>query len=180
MDISSPLPPLRPSSVDDNNEPASSTPKPSHVHPRSCTFCRHRKVKCDRQQPCSNCVRACHGPGCVYPPGPGRAAKQSRKTLNSELVDRLSRLEAIIRSRALPDPETSSTRSVEVDKYSVDTENTSSVTNSLDYSSSIDRQLGRLVIDETKSYYISNILWANLGSEVCDMRFRLRYVCLMT
>ncbi|KAK9366136.1 hypothetical protein V1509DRAFT_308082 [Lipomyces kononenkoae] len=170
MDISSPLPPLRPSSVNHSNGPASSTPKPSHVHPRSCTFCRHRKVKCDRQQPCANCVRACHGHGCVYPPGPGRAAKQSRKTLNSELVDRLSRLETIIRRRALPDPETSSTRSVEIDKHSLDTENASSVTSSLDHSSSVDQQLGRLVIDETRSYYISNILWANLGSEIEELR----------
>jgi hypothetical protein len=171
MDISSPLPPLQPSSVNEENGSASSTSKPSHFHPRSCTSCRHRKVKCDRQQPCSNCVRACHGHGCVYPPGPGRAAKQSRKILNSELVDRLSRLEAIIRHWALPDPETSSTRSVVVDENSLDTENTSSITSSLDHSSSIDQQLGRLVIDETRSYYISNILWANLGSEVCNMRF---------
>jgi hypothetical protein len=31
---------------------------------------------------------------------------------------------------------------------------------------SIDQQLGRLMIDDSKSYYVSNILWANLGNEV--------------
>lgn len=171
MDISSPLPPLQPSSGNDDGGSASSTSKPSIFHPRSCTFCRQRKVKCDRQQPCSTCVRACHGPRCVYPPGPGRATKQSRKILNSELVDRLSRLETIIRQGTLLDPEASSIRSVKADKHSLDTENTTSFTGCLDDSGSIDQQLGRLVIDETRSYYISNILWANLGSEVCHMKY---------
>lgn len=30
----------------------------------------------------------------------------------------------------------------------------------------IDRQLGHLVVDESRSYYVSNVLWASLSSEV--------------
>ncbi|KUI72477.1 hypothetical protein VM1G_07434 [Cytospora mali] len=36
--------------------------------------------------------------------------------------------------------------------------------------SSLDGQFGRLVIDESKSYYVSNVLWANLANEVGEMR----------
>lgn len=33
-------------------------------------------------------------------------------------------------------------------------------------SSSLDVQFGRLVINDSKSYYVGNVLWANLANEV--------------
>lgn len=39
---------------------------------------------------------------------------------------------------------------------------------SKDESSTVDKQLGRLVIDDTRSYYVSNKLWANLTNEVSN------------
>ncbi|KAK7745795.1 hypothetical protein SLS53_002512 [Cytospora paraplurivora] len=39
---------------------------------------------------------------------------------------------------------------------------------------SLDKHFGQLLIEETKSYYVSNVLWANLASEVDDMREMLR------
>ncbi|ROV92229.1 hypothetical protein VPNG_09657 [Cytospora leucostoma] len=39
---------------------------------------------------------------------------------------------------------------------------------------SLDKHFGQLLIEETKSYYVSNVLWANLVSEVDDMREMLR------
>ncbi|KAI9041902.1 transcription factor domain-containing protein [Aspergillus affinis] len=62
---------------------------------RSCLSCRTRKIKCDRQRPCANCERL--DVHCVYPPGPGRAPKQPRATRDARLLDRVSRLETIIR-----------------------------------------------------------------------------------
>ncbi|CAI7634544.1 unnamed protein product [Penicillium pancosmium] len=37
-------------------------------------------------------------------------------------------------------------------------------------SSTVDKQLGRLVIDDTRSYYVSNKLWANLTNEIEELR----------
>lgn len=34
--------------------------------PRSCVVCRNRRVRCDKQSPCSNCRRA--GIACIFPP----------------------------------------------------------------------------------------------------------------
>ncbi|KAH7175244.1 hypothetical protein EDB81DRAFT_895687 [Dactylonectria macrodidyma] len=42
---------------------------------RSCTTCRRRKVKCNKERPCSNCIR--NGVDCIFPP-PGRARPTPR------------------------------------------------------------------------------------------------------
>lgn len=59
----------------------------------SCGSCRQRKVKCPRDQPaCSQCVK--FSLSCVYPTRkPTRRALRPRQ---SELLDRLSRLESIV------------------------------------------------------------------------------------
>ncbi|KAI1635004.1 fungal-specific transcription factor domain-containing protein [Biscogniauxia mediterranea] len=164
--------------------PSSSAPYP---HIRSCTLCRQRKVKCDRQHPCSGCSRS--GSDCVYPPGPGRAAKRSRKTLDNQLLGRLSKLENIIKRLQTqtesqgPEPsherpgaaayaETSaspaggSSRAIQGPRIPQPTEPGPSLTPE----PLVTQNLGRLMIDETKSYYIGNILWAELGNEIEELR----------
>lgn len=74
------------------------------LNPRSCVTCRRRKVRCDKQMPCSNCRRA--QIPCIFP-APGRAPRQQRpKDPNAppksssqrevELVKRLRKLEGIV------------------------------------------------------------------------------------
>ncbi|OIW33158.1 hypothetical protein CONLIGDRAFT_651873 [Coniochaeta ligniaria NRRL 30616] len=131
--------------------------KQAPLRQHRCNFCGHRKVKCDRQQPCSNCASATVA--CVYPAGPGRAPKKPRGGLDPELVERVSRLESIIRSLKA---QAKSGRLNE--KPNVSKSPTSS------QGGSIDRELGRLVIDDTRSYYVSNILWANLTNEIEELQ----------
>ncbi|KAI1282854.1 fungal-specific transcription factor domain-containing protein [Xylaria sp. FL0933] len=69
----------------DNSEPQK---KP----PLSCTSCRARKLKCDKQNPCRNCERS--GAECVFPAR--KRIQRPRKTKNSELLQRLNRLESIV------------------------------------------------------------------------------------
>lgn len=145
-------------------------PWPPHSHPRSCTTCRHRKVKCDRKQPCAICVRA--GIQCVYPPGPGRAPKRLWTALDARLLDRLSRLETMIRhlerqegQRMKGTTATSSELNQQLqmpDDHDQDSESLSS----LSTNTRIERHPGRLLIDETRSCYISNSLLASMGDEV--------------
>ncbi|KND90938.1 putative transcriptional regulatory protein [Tolypocladium ophioglossoides CBS 100239] len=74
------------------------------LNPRSCVTCRRRKVRCDKQMPCSNCRRALIP--CIFP-APGRAPRQQRPRdpnaapKNSsqrevELIKRLRKLEGIV------------------------------------------------------------------------------------
>lgn len=148
---------------------------PLHFHIRSCSSCRQRKVKCDRQRPCTNCIRS--GVECVYPPGRGRAPKRPRGALNVQLSQRLSRLETIIRSFETPENQRGSTlnpmgpalRSSTMEKGAPQDHQLrpGHYTSNLDPELSIEQRLGRLLINETQSYYVSNVLWANLGDEVC-------------
>ncbi|KAF3763953.1 hypothetical protein M406DRAFT_227231, partial [Cryphonectria parasitica EP155] len=150
------------------------------IHLRSCVLCRQRKVKCDRQQPCSHCTRS--GNDCVYPSGRGRAPKRPRRDVEEQLAEKLSRLETIIKrlasenasqANALSARQTDSPPTPGPSRPADDAG--SNTASSLDRSSSpglssIEGQLNRLVIDPKKSYYVSNPLWASLASEIDELR----------
>jgi hypothetical protein len=51
-------------------------PAPAAQKPRSCVTCRQRKVRCDKQTPCSNCRRG--GIPCVLP-SPERTPRWARR-----------------------------------------------------------------------------------------------------
>ena len=146
-------------------------------------------MKCDRQRPCGICART--DIECVYPPGPGRAPKRPRRALDTKLLDRLSRLEYIVKSlenhrggnqghegfdaldrSTIRRPELQATdREGHHDMSRSESEHqdfklVGSVSSPSDKPPSTSRQFGRLLIDETQSYYISNVLLASLGDEV--------------
>lgn len=91
--------------------PTSSAPSKLHVdahgrtlNPRSCVTCRKRKVKCDKTHPCNNCNRA--HIECVFP-APGRAPRKARKAgegRDKELLDRLRRLEGVVKGLGVEVP----------------------------------------------------------------------------
>ena len=62
----------------------------------ACTVCKQRKVKCNRSDPCSNCVKA--GVACKFVP-PASSRRRKHKTTRREgLHARLSRYERILQS----------------------------------------------------------------------------------
>ncbi|KAI0441194.1 fungal-specific transcription factor domain-containing protein [Xylaria telfairii] len=138
--------------------------QPTHL--RSCVLCRQRKVKCDRRQPCSNCLRA--GANCVHPPGAGRAAKRPRQAVDVKVLDRLSQLETTIRRLqqqtkerdAEPQITSESPQALEsrvlADEASQETEAAT--------------ELGRLVVEESQSRYVSNVMWADLTESIEQLR----------
>ncbi|KAL9013317.1 MAG: hypothetical protein Q9173_001989 [Seirophora scorigena] len=63
----------------------------------SCTLCRRRKVKCDRNLPCANCVRAqadCIPSSNAHTPR-GRLGGRKRQA-NQKLLERISNLEGLV------------------------------------------------------------------------------------
>ncbi|KAI0023879.1 fungal-specific transcription factor domain-containing protein [Xylariomycetidae sp. FL0641] len=60
--------------------------------PLSCTSCRARKLRCDRRTPCGNCVRS--RSECILPTR--KRIQRPRQTKNSELLQRLNRLESLV------------------------------------------------------------------------------------
>lgn len=59
----------------------------------SCVLCQQRKVRCDKNKPCANCVKA--GVECkIVPPQPPRRRK--KKPHERELIERLRKYETLL------------------------------------------------------------------------------------
>ena len=90
--------------------PSSSVPsRPTY----SCIRCADRKVKCDRQSPCSACVK--HNVDCVFKPSPP-SRKRQKRVKDQVLTDRLRHYEALLQEQGidpskLPDTPDSEPRS---------------------------------------------------------------------
>jgi hypothetical protein len=136
----------------------------------SCVTCRRRKVKCNRRDPCSNCVKT--GIACVFPAS-ARKFERASKPPKIDVIDRLKRLEDMVKNIQHPIfPETTSPP--------MDTAGNGIVTAFekcpfLDTDPRVARQkhgspeeFGRLMVDNGCSRYISNRLWASLSDQVCS------------
>lgn len=78
---------------------SANTAKRPRQDPVSCGFCRSKKLKCDRQQPCSNCAArnlVCDGQS----QSSSRNAQATADNDNVAILARLKRLEDIVLSQA--------------------------------------------------------------------------------
>ena len=153
--------------------------------------CRRRKVRCNKQSPCSNCIKS--GVECVFPLS-RQASRKSRRPADEEVLSRLRHLEDVIEhlrgknaeagstpslssAQAAPLSTTSSTAATEasaattckpaepqkaVDRVCAFADSDPKKASSQKF----ENEFGRLVIDESRSRYVSNLLWASLGNEV--------------
>jgi hypothetical protein len=73
--------------------------EPSKSRPRvlACTECSARKVKCDRNFPCGNCIKA--SKRCV--PSTLTPRKRRRKVAERDLVERLHHYEGLLRQNKI-------------------------------------------------------------------------------
>ena len=152
------------------------------LNPRSCVTCRRRKVRCNKQYPCSNCAKA--KVPCIFP-APERAKRRPRKPPDSEMMARLRRLEGVIQGMGM---------SVEEELAGANGDGMSSGASPDDMSMAqagtqssavregmsqmpishspgpmngdMNNDFSRLVVNEGRSRYVNNRFWATLGSEV--------------
>lgn len=57
----------------------------------SCAHCRHAKLKCDRENPCSQCIKKGRASLCIYP------APTKRKKPAASMQNRLKHLESLVK-----------------------------------------------------------------------------------
>lgn len=160
--------PSRPNQADQTQQP--------QLNPRSCVTCRRRKVRCNKREPCSNCVKA--GIECVFP-GPGRAPRKPRRTPDAELLSRLRRLEGVVESlggaaaidrlalanSTAPPPLTVRDNN-KLQACGACDDIFQSDQNTVQCRKDVQEEFGRLVIDEGRSQYVSNRFWASVGDQV--------------
>jgi hypothetical protein len=163
------------------------------LNPRSCVTCRRRKVKCDKKPVCTNCIKA--HIECIYP-SPGRAPRKPRKPQDSELIDRLKKLEGVVQmlgSQVQPEDGSSPAKDGEKPTEGEGTEtHEEKIKKAIRELKDLKRQrreaegdkkqsattglenrFGRLVVDEGRSRYINPSFWASLSNEVRGMLFYL-------
>lgn len=103
----------------DTSEPGTSSHAPQQTKrtrrriPVSCTLCHTRKLKCDRQKPCSSCQMRGEAPKCNYiskiADGQTSGSKRRRPAIkDEELQRRLDNLERLIVEAASGKPEAGS------------------------------------------------------------------------
>ncbi|ETS80340.1 hypothetical protein PFICI_07869 [Pestalotiopsis fici W106-1] len=125
----------------------SSTPTGSGRTPRvlACVLCQHRKIKCDRNSPCSNCLKA--GVTCT-PSTPAPARKRRRP--NQDLQQRLARCEELLQEYATAKPPSTGTE--------------------VPNSGEPWKSMGKLVVDDSGVRFMDSFLWATVHDEVRAMR----------
>ncbi|KAF3484020.1 fungal specific transcription factor domain-containing protein [Arthroderma uncinatum] len=152
-------------------------------NPRSCVTCRRRKVRCNKNHPCSNCVKA--KIECVYP-SPGRAPRKSKKPRDTELLARLRTLENIVRNLGGPEAisgtgpilsnEISPGQSPNNKQQERETDGSGAVQQNAAIKnedpgvSEIEENMGKLMAGEGGSQYVSHRFWTSFGKTVDDLK----------
>ncbi|EXL42175.1 hypothetical protein FOCG_15525 [Fusarium oxysporum f. sp. radicis-lycopersici 26381] len=145
----------------------------------SCSSCRQRKLKCDRDEPCSNCVA--RNVSCQYAPWPrGRVAAQRRDSRQHDLSDRVRHLEQLLGSivQQLPTQQGTSNGSP-----SIKSPASTYVTNSLATGShqgshrssqeGSEVKPGRMMANPNETIYVSSSHWSAICHEVEHIREHL-------
>ena len=83
-----------PSTIAAETPKSNAAPAPPRKHP--CLLCQQRKVRCDRNEPCSNCVKAGAAKCEAAPQYPPR--KRKKRFPEAELLARLRRYERHLRN----------------------------------------------------------------------------------
>ncbi|KAH7150336.1 fungal-specific transcription factor domain-containing protein [Dactylonectria estremocensis] len=131
----------------------------------SCASCRQRKLKCDRNQPCSNCLA--RDAECTYASGRrGRGFPQSRGG-NPQLEDRIRRLEQLISTMASQTPQQAESNSASSNKQKASSNATSSYS---DPAELLEIKPGRMMASDNQTTYVSGTHWAALCNEVAELR----------
>ncbi|EOD46576.1 putative c6 transcription protein [Neofusicoccum parvum UCRNP2] len=176
--ISKPSPPT-------HNHSISSASGSSGLNPRSCVTCRRRKVKCDKKHPCTNCTKA--RIECIFP-APGRAPRKARKPPDAELLERLRKLEGMVKTLGGAEADDDKAQTSEGEKPVETAVDTTEVRAEQPKNRNIENEdcakyarylppedktiagletrFGRLVVNEGRSRYINSSFWASLNNEV--------------
>ncbi|KEF54425.1 uncharacterized protein A1O9_09592 [Exophiala aquamarina CBS 119918] len=138
----------------------------------SCIRCFERKVKCDKENPCSNCVKS--RVECVFrvPPAPRRRKKRPQEEI---LLARLKHCEDLLRSKGIEvgTSETPGQGSVPSGPASHDPSLPNPDTGlsgnqppgTVVFFPGPDARNGQLIVDHGKSRFIENNLWTSVSEE---------------
>ncbi|RSL41187.1 hypothetical protein CEP53_012909 [Fusarium sp. AF-6] len=137
----------------------------SHKAPRvlACVLCQHRKIKCDRNTPCSNCIKA--NVTCT-PSTPAPARKRRRP--NQDLQERLARCEQLLKQYAdgtVPSPSAQASPAMNSAMSDVMVSTPNNCDSQMKW-----KPTGKMVKEEGGVRFMDSYLWANIHEELQAMK----------
>ncbi|CAG8972941.1 hypothetical protein HYALB_00001361 [Hymenoscyphus albidus] len=160
-------------------EPTLSAPSlPSkNTRGHSCVLCQRRKVRCDRQKPCSNCLKS--RAECV-PSAPPLPRRRQKKVTETDLLAKVRRYEHLLKNHGILTEEDDDAegegpgaeeKRVERHEYKSSRENGGPPHQSMCISTKAPEAVtGALITNKGESHYVENTLWENLREEIEDPR----------
>ena len=165
----------------------------SSMKQRSCVVCRSRKVRCDKQSPCSNCRRAniaCVVPSADRPPkwarrleritntaAPPANAPQDTDPGVGQVMDRLRNLESLVKELSSQLEQANAAASAAGGSSGVNSPESPQNERDGDHQKGIPsttstvgmhKHFGRLVLQDTsRSRYVGSGFWSRVSDEVC-------------
>ncbi|KAK7420845.1 hypothetical protein QQZ08_010246 [Neonectria magnoliae] len=134
----------------------------------ACVLCQHRKIKCDRNTPCSNCIKA--NVTCT-PSTPAPARKRRRP--NQDLQERLARCEHLLKQYAdgsVPSPTSQMPQMSSRDDSQSDVSATTPTGSESQLPQLKWKPAGKMVKDDGGVRFMDSYLWASIHEELQAMR----------
>ncbi|KAF5009747.1 hypothetical protein FDECE_4093 [Fusarium decemcellulare] len=148
----------QPHTPQQNSNPTAASRSPRVL---ACVLCQQRKIKCDRNFPCSNCIKA----SVVCTPSTPAPARKRRRP-NQVLQERLTKLEALLDqySAAGPPPQT--------DETPQEASGASSAPSPMPPSATSDSPLpaGKIVVEDGSVKFMDSYLWGIIHENLKEMR----------
>ncbi|KAK9366239.1 fungal-specific transcription factor domain-containing protein [Lipomyces kononenkoae] len=132
----------------------------------SCTLCRRRKLKCDRQQPCEACVRRGLSLSCTYVPFQSKAPdghdqSESLPVRTAAIQDRIGQLETLVTS--LMNNLGESNHMPRVSAMEPDRNLTKDVSPLVD-------SFGHISLDSTETVYVDDNHWRAILDGIAELK----------
>ena len=128
----------------------------------SCTQCRHAKLKCDRERPCSQCVKRERAAACVFPPA------VERKKPAISLQNRLKHLESLVKG-AMPDTVAAELITPETKPESPSSLDPTNAQNDVQINDSSASATDRVVSGSNAPTYVGATHWAAMLDDVSSV-----------
>lgn len=164
-----------------NASSSTSTPEAkTRPYRKACVHCHDRKVKCDKKSPCSNCQR--FHLECTFPSPFRHSSRQTKdkhvsgnKDANEDILKRIKKIESAMQDLNALKKDVLRSRKRRKEQSSEDSEEDGSLSaggedhghGNSGVTDSLDHAVGKLIIEEGKSRYISGGFWSGLEEEVC-------------
>ncbi|KAF2034022.1 hypothetical protein EK21DRAFT_19502, partial [Setomelanomma holmii] len=127
----------------------------------SCNFCRRRKLRCDRKQPCDSCIRLGQASICSFPASQASPAKGATQ---NQLQERIEHLESLVRSLVPKQEEQSDVPTIGT------VPDFGSGTTTTDFRDNLASDFGRINLQSQDSSYVESDHWSAILDEISDLK----------